>query len=275
MTSLNDMHCHLSLMEDGLAVAVEALHEGCLLFNNTVTPQEWLETRQAFAPFPNVTTGFGMHPWYVSPSGNATEDDKREGGRTTGETLAKQCLQLLNQHQPQAIGEIGLDFGPRHTSTAQEQLRIFTAIARWAAHAKGRLISIHSVKSTRETLDTLEATGALEECCCIFHWFSGPSDQLKRAIRNGCFFSCNPRMLSTAKGREYVRAIPAKRLLLETDWPLAEGDDCTFSDLKGQLQEVAQSIVALKGAEALSTIAETSKRLLTPPGIVKSQPRSE
>ena len=53
----------------------------------------------------------------------------------------------------------------------------------------------------------------------IFHWFSGSSAQLKRARDLGCFFSVNAFMLQTKRGREYAKAIPLDRLLIETDLP--------------------------------------------------------
>ena len=169
---------------------------------------------------------------------------------------------LLEQSQPRIIGEIGLDLGPRHKHTSDEQQRVFSLIAQWAARERDRLISVHAVKAARETLDVLQNTGATDTCTCILHWFTGPSDQLKRAVNLGCYFSCGPRMLATAKGREYVKAIPANRLLLETDAPPTQGEPFTYEELRAELQSVALSIAAIKGDNVLDTIAETSETLL-------------
>lgn len=246
MDDLTDMHCHLGLMTNGDEVAAAAFACDTLIFNNTVSPADWQAERRAFAPFPNVTTGFGMHPWWV----------------TDGAADEGKCLELLETWEPQVIGEVGLDLGDRHQATAADQQCAFAAIVRWAGRIGGRLLSLHAVHAAAEVLDVLEDSGAAESCRCIFHWFSGPSDQLKRAIADGCFFSCGPRMLRTGKGREYVKAIPAERLLLETDLPAEQGACCTFEELRGQLQSAAEAIAAIKGAEALPVIADTSEALL-------------
>lgn len=243
---LDDMHCHLAFMADGTQLAAQARAAGACLFSNTVTPGEWQQAQEAYSPYPNVVTGFGMHPWWVGPEGPSISE----------------CLELLREHRPWAIGEIGLDLGRRHSGTADQQHAMFKALCQWAAEEGDRLISLHSVHAAAAVLDTLEATGALESCQCLFHWFSGPSDQLKRAIDGGCWFSCGPRMLRTGKGREYVKAIPESRLLLETDLPQAPGDSCSYQDLQSQLAIAAEAIAAIKGADAIPIMQGTARRLL-------------
>lgn len=246
MGTLNDMHCHLGFMANAAEVAAQALTHDMLIFNNTITPEDWLEEQRKLTPFPNVTTGFGMHPWWV----------------TNGAADSARCLELLDRWEPLVLGEVGLDLGKRHQETAVDQKRVFTDITRWAGAKGNRLISLHCVHAAADVLETLESQGALEGCTCLFHWFTGPSDSLKRAIQAGCYFSCGPRMLRTGKGREYVKAIPAKQLLLETDWPPQQGDHCTYEELQEQLGIAAQAIAAIKGEEALAVIATTSQQLL-------------
>lgn len=239
---MHDMHCHLAFMENGEAVAAEAQAAGTLLFANTVTPDEWRLAKERFGSFPNVTVGFGMHPWWV------------DGTCEIGEEL--------DREQPDIIGEVGLDFGKRHADTRDKQLRTFEEVARWAAERGGKLLSVHSVHAAKETLDVLERTGALESCACIFHWFTGPSDLLKRAVLAGCYFSVGHRMVATGKGREYVKAIPVKQLLLETDDPPEQGQAYSYTELRANLQTVASAVDGIKGDEALGVIAQTSRALL-------------
>lgn len=252
MIALHDMHCHLDFMANGEEVAAAAQADGTLLFANTVTPEGWIAARKRFAAYGNVVVGFGMHPWWVPTS---TGDAQTEYGA---------ALELLRSHEPMVIGEIGLDFGWRHVESREAQLALFAAFARWAATAEDRLISLHSIKAAREVLDILEQEGTLKSCLCIFHWFTGPSDQLKRAIDAGCYFSCGPRTLATGKGREYVKAIPSAQLLLETDAPPEEGAPYPYTELRSGLESVAQSIARIKGEAALEVIAQTSERLLGP-----------
>ncbi|MBQ9044046.1 MAG: TatD family hydrolase [Eggerthellaceae bacterium] len=239
---MHDMHCHLGFMENGEEVAADALTAGSLLFANTVTPDEWRDARKRFASFGNVVVGFGMHPWWVDERWRIEEE--------------------LDGAQPDVIGEAGLDLGRRHAETRALQLRTFEAIASWAGSRGGKLLSLHSVHAAAETLEILERTGALESCTCIFHWFTGPSDLLKRAVQAGCLFSAGPRMLATGKGREYVKAIPVGQLLLETDAPPEQGQRYSYAELRAELESAAASIAGIKGADALEVIEATSRKLL-------------
>lgn len=234
-------------MANGPQVAAEAQAQGCLLFANTVTPGEWRQAVAEFSPYPNVAVGFGLHPWWVEPSFDADA-----------------LMESLDCDNPLILGEIGLDLGRRHSETIDQQILAFQTFARWAGARGGRLLSLHAVHGCDQVLRELDRSGALESCACIFHWFTGPSDVLKRAIQGGCYFSCGPRMLRTGKGREYVKAIPADRLLLETDWPPEQGATCCFSDLRQQLEIVAEAIAAIKGRDVLPLIAQTSQSLIGP-----------
>lgn len=242
---MHDMHCHLAFMTNAEEVAAEAEAAGTLLFTNSVTPDEWRESRGRFAPYSNVIVGFGLHPWWV------------------GNTLQVSTLvDSLNEHNPVFIGEVGLDLGRRHESTRDLQLQAFDAIANWAGEQGGRVLSLHSVHATADVFDTLERSGALESCTCLFHWFTGPSDLLKRAVLAGCYFSIGPRMLATGKGREYVKAIPVSQMLLETDAPPSQGTHYSYVELRAELEKAATGIAAIRGEEALATIDETARKLL-------------
>ena len=100
---------------------------------------------------------------------------------------------------------------------------------------------------------------------CIIHWFSGTSDQLTRARRAGCYFSVNPRMLGSKRGRAYAQAIPADRLLLETDEPASAGAPWSAARVRKLLEETLAQLAALRGddpAELRERIAQTSRTLL-------------
>ena len=97
--------------------------------------------------------------------------------------------------------------------------------ARIAAASRGKVLSVHAVKSVGVALDLMESVGLVapgapqapqnpQGTAVIFHWFSGSGVELARAIECGCYFSINPRMLSTKRGRAYVQQIPEEKLLL-------------------------------------------------------------
>lgn len=222
-----DAHVHLDFMANGEEVAAAAEAAGVRLFASTVTPTGFVAARQRFARFGNVDVGLGLHPWWVESPDDAGE-----------------LLKLLPETP--FVSEVGLDFGKRHSGTRDAQTVAFTRIAEECATAGGKTLSVHAVHAAREAIDILEAAGTFETCTCIFHWFTGPSDQLKRAVNAGCMFSVGLRMLATGKGREYVKAIPADRLLTETDAPPEQGQPYAFAELHLALAQVAEGIEAIK-----------------------------
>ena len=72
-------------------------------------------------------------------------------------------------------------------------------------------------------------------------------------------------MLATKRGRAYAQAIPADRLLVETDWPSSPCGEADFAAWTAQLQEAADVLVALKGADILERIVQTWHELFDAP----------
>ena len=249
---LFDMHCHLDRMANADEVAREAVANDMALFCTTVTPADALAARSRFGTPPNVRVGVGLHPWWIAD------------GRC-GEIEIEQAAQLAAASR--FIGEVGLDFGPRHAANAQRQLDALEAIARaCAGHpVEGRVLSIHAVRSAGEALDVFERHGLTASAHCIFHWFSGTSDQLARALDAGCLFSISERMLATRRGREYARQIPLDRLLLETDLPEQLDKPCSADQVEASLMRALHELAHIRGTDehALSTrIAKTSSGFL-------------
>ena len=230
-------------MTNAEEVAADAEAAGTLLFANTVTMREYASARKRFAPFDNVRVGLGTHPWWA--------DDTFDIDR----------FERLASHE-RFLGEIGLDLGRRHADNHKAQLDAFTLAANICARQANKVISLHAVHATKEVLDILEQTVALDTCTCIFHWFTGPSDLLKRAVQAGCLFSVGPRMLATGKGKEYVKAIPAGQLLLETDAPPGQDVTYSYAELRAQLEKAAMGIAAIKGKDALMVIEHNAQAIL-------------
>ena len=220
---LYDAHCHLDFMSNGEDVARHAQADGMCLFANTATPSGYIRAQARFAPFENVFVGLGMHPWWVDDAFDGDEFER---------------LALETRY----IGEVGLDFGKRGEANRDAQLAAFMQIAQICARQGSKLLSIHAVRSASTILDILEESDTLATCSCIFHWFSGSSDELNRALKVGCYFSVNPMMLATRKGREYVRQLPAERLLAETDAPPGEDVVYDYAELAKSLESVRSAI---------------------------------
>lgn len=278
--SFDDAHCHVGFMADPEAFVCDAARAGSRILSVTTTPQEharlamrlkkasrgaaerWFADPAAVSarqgggtavgggidPAERVGgTGvlrqaLGLHPWWV-PQDNAALDG----------LLAGFDAQLSSTH---FVGEVGLDFSARRASTREGQLRAFEHIARACAQTGGMVLSIHCVRAYDDALDLLERTGCVVSCACVFHWFSGTSDQLQRAIRLGCWFSVGERMLGTKRGRAYARAMPQDRLLLETDEPYVADPlsappavACAYDGVAASLARAAGLLAAARGVE--------------------------
>lgn len=253
MPTVYDMHVHLDFMQNMKEVASEASSIGLGMLAVTVTPQGFERASAQLAGSSNVRVGVGLHPWWVAD------------GRC-GPSEVRQAAQLARASR--FVGEIGLDLSPSHVpeGSLNTQLSALQAVAQACAQtsdeAKPKVLSLHSVRAAGLTLDVLERTGAISTCRCIFHWFSGTSDELHRAVKAGCWFSVNEMMLRTRRGREYARQLPADRLLLETDLP--PGEDVRFSagEIVSSLERTLDQLEAIRGTDLRATVADNARRIL-------------
>jgi hypothetical protein len=101
-------------------------------------------------------------------------------------------------------------------------------------------------------LDVLEQTGCLATCRCIFHWFSGSTEDLWRAIRAGCWFSVNEMQASTRRAKEQLKLIPKDRLLLETDLPPEQGIPFTARQIEASLLRARELVRTIRTREGSS-----------------------
>lgn len=196
---LRDSHFHLDFLDDPAAFLRDSLPLGVEVVAQTVLPSHFARDIDKFSgEWAGAIPSLGFHPWWVD------EDYERE-------------LDIFAAQLPRTryVGEIGLDFGPRHVGSRDLQVTVLQRILQLVGD---RTLSIHAVRAASAVLDLLEGTDAHP----VFHWFSGTSDELTRLIRMGGSISVNPRMLQTKRGRAYIRQVPPDRLLLETDLP---GDD--------------------------------------------------
>lgn len=223
---LYDAHCHLSWFADPRAAARDLERMGVDALCATVDPADYERAKKFLRGCANVDVAAGLHPWWVAEGRVDARDVKRA---------------VEHAYTARFVGEIGLDFGKRFVQFSQKpQLDAFTQICEAASagsysNAK-KTLTIHSVRSAGQVLEILEATGCVDSCRCIMHWFSGTSDELRRAIEDGCFFSIGERMLSTRRGREYARQIPEGRFLLETDLPPEPNWQCPAEELRRSLE---------------------------------------
>lgn len=220
---LVDFHCHLDLYPDPVAAVAEAVRERIYTLTMTTTPRAWPRNRSLTEQTTCVRAALGLHPQLVAEH-------------------AKE-LALWEQFLPEAkyIGEVGLDAGPQYFRSLDLQKQVFERILRLCANAGGKVISVHSVRATKAVLDLVEAALPHARGKVVLHWFTGSGSEIRRATDLGCYFSVNAAMLATERGRSAVAAIPADRILTETDGPFTStgGRPSRPSDLAGFIGELA------------------------------------
>lgn len=211
-----DLHCHLDLYEDPPGEIERLKERGVFTLSVTTTPSAWRKTRSLAESAPRIATALGLHP-------QLAEERASE-------------LELFDVLLPSTkyVGEIGLDGGEPKASH-DIQRRVLNYILSRCSSASGRILTIHSRRAVDDVLDCLRKFP--DAGVPVLHWFSGTPRQLKRAIDQGCWFSVGNQMCSSAKGREIVKAIPADRLITETDGPFCRvrGRPIDPGDVSGAL----------------------------------------
>lgn len=197
-----DFHCHLDLYSDPKQVARECIDRKIYVLSVTTTPSAWVGTCQIHPDSKYIKTALGLHP------------------QLAHERYAEIDLFGSQVKQARYIGEIGLDGAPEYSFSFKKQMDVFNSILRICANAGGRLMSIHSRRSSQLVLDCLKRQP--ESGVPILHWFSGSNHDLKCAIEMDCWFSVGPQMFVSQRGRQLIMNMPRNRIITETDGPFAQ-----------------------------------------------------
>ncbi|MFO0432957.1 MAG: Qat anti-phage system TatD family nuclease QatD [bacterium] len=204
---LIDFHCHLDLYPDHAAAVQEAEAAGVFTLAVTTTPKAWSRNHELTRDTRHVRAGLGLHPQLVS---------SRADEIALWETLLPQT---------RYVGEVGLDAGPRFYKSLDQQKEVFARVLRACARAGGKIITVHSVRTTKAVLDHIEEHLPQRTNRVVLHWFTGSKSEAARALDMGCYFSVNGTMLNSEKAAALVRSLPVDRMLTETDGPFTAVDD--------------------------------------------------
>ena len=221
---LVDYHCHLDLYPDYERKFSDCDSAKIATLAVTTTPKAWPRNKELAARFPHVRAALGLHPQLV------------------GERAAE--LQLFEKLLPEArfVGEVGLDASPRYYASFAEQKRVFQHILELCADAGDKILSVHSVRSSREVLNLIEQFLARSQSRAVLHWFTGSATDARRAVALGCYFSVNEQMLASPSSRRVIAAIPRDRILTETDGPFmqSQGRPAAPGEVTGTITSLAQ-----------------------------------
>jgi TatD DNase family protein len=199
-----DSHCHLHLCETGtpsqlVEAAAAAGVEGMVTIGIDVASSlralELASDQRVFA-------AVGLHPNSADEWGPETEARLEE---------------LVSADRVVAVGETGLDFYRDHV-TPEQQRPVFEAHIDLAKRHDKALV-IHTRSSIDAAMEVLASVGPPDRF--VFHCWSGDRDQLARALEMGATisFAGNVSFKNAQDLRDAAMAVPADRLLVETDSP--------------------------------------------------------
>lgn len=235
-----DSHCHLDLFDHPRAVLDAAPSTVVIAVSELPSRFRMLQAR--FRNDRRVRPALGLHPLRAAKAGPLEEG---------------QLVRLL--HTTDYVGEVGLDFSKYGKGSEAVQLRIFERLLNEPA-AQRKVLTVHSRGAERLTVERLE----LARVSAILHWYSGPLGLIDRALAAGLYFSVNPAMASSSKGRAIIDALPRDRVLTESDGPFARSGrrQARPGDMPGVITALADRW-NVDHDEARSTIYDNMSRLYT------------
>ena len=219
--NLYDAHCHLQdaelvphyprVFSDLAAVGVKRT------VTNGSSEADWPAVAALAAAHPVVLPSYGLHPWDAGSRSPAWQEN---------------LLSPLDANPRAAIGEIGLDrwiiqrakpndvrlTGLRR-APIEEQTEVF--LWQFALAAERNLpAAIHCVDAWGLLHDSLRAAQRPARGF-LLHSYSGPGEMVAGFAKLGAYFSFNANFLDARRSRlrDVYAAVPADRLLVETDAP--------------------------------------------------------
>ncbi len=212
---------------------------------NSTAPEDWPAVIQSAQTNSHVIPAIGLHPWEVQQA--------PENWKTTFQTALKEA---------EAIGEIGLDRKER-SHEMEQQVEAFC----WQlknAYVNNLPVSIHCVKAIGLLMETLR-TQNLPARGIHLHAFSGPVELVPELSERGAYFSFSTRQLQ-AEGRKTIacaKAIPAERLLVETDMPLVVSSEYSVKSHCTLLHSNYTTCARIRNVRLDTFVAQTAKNFTT------------
>lgn len=236
---LADTHCHLQ--DDKLATSIQAVLDRAAAVNVHMfvccgsAESDWAAV-SALASKPGVIPAYGIHPWYIHERSAAWRES---------------LVAALRAHPGAPVGEIGLDHAIAERNDS-DQLAVFSEQLRIAAEL-GRPACIHCRKAWGALLPALKET--TPPAGFVIHSYSGSVDMIAPLSKLGAFFSFSGTVTwhRNRRAHEAAVAVPADRLLIETDAPdlppaPEDGAAQVAVNEPANLPRVLRAIAKLRGA---------------------------
>lgn len=227
---LIDFHCHLDLFPNFDDAIKSAEESKVYTLTVTTTPKAWSYNKDVTSSTRYVRAALGLHPQLISERSNE--------------------LPLWEKfiNETRYIGEVGLDSGPRFYKSIDIQKRVFQRILICCAESGGKILSVHSFRAATLVLDLIERYLPQDRGTIVLHWFTGNNAERSRALKLGCYFSINNKMVNSKNGRLLISSLPIDRILTETDSPFTN-DPGSLSNNTSDLFTTIRSIAGIRSTE--------------------------
>ncbi len=267
-----DTHCHLQ--DERLRPQVDAVLQRAAGVGVTAmlcccsAETDWVGVRDLAQRYPAIRAAYGLHPWYAMERSPAWLDTLRA---------------FVATYPVVAVGEIGLDHALA-PSTFEAQEAVFLAQLHLAAE-RHLPVSVHCRRAWGRLMELLDHHG-WPPAGIVLHSYSGGKDLVPALTRRGAFFSFSGAVTHdrNVRVRASVAAVPAERLLVETDAPdlpaalpdgtvaLRDADGRVLSE-PAHLTHVVAAVASLRGitpVEAAGLITRNARQVFrasgSPPG---------
>lgn len=244
-----DSHCHLAdpVFAADLAETVGRARaaglEGALCILSADEPDELTQANVVQAAWPAVRLAAGIHPHRSGAYADRLAD------------VPAVAVRALEASGAVALGEIGLDYhydlAPRPVQHAVFRAQIEVALER------GLPVVIHTREAGPDTLAILREAGP--GLRFVLHCFTGSPDEAAQAVATGGYISISGIATFPRAGslRDVAAAVPADRLLIETDAPFLA--PVPHRGKRNEPAWVAQTYTVVAGARGVTpaALAET------------------
>lgn len=242
-----DVHCHLQVLPEPelAAVLTRAGVFGVDAFAvNGTRPEDWGAVA-ALAGREGVRPQFGLHPWFAEAAAGWEAE-----------------LTALLLRFPQAgVGEIGLDSKLTETPMAVQEAVLARQLA--LAARLGRVCTLHAVGDVWAAL--LASVRAARPPRVLLHAWGGGAGRVGDWVALGGWFSFGGAVCRERVGaglRAAVRAVPADRLLLETDCPWQHPEGRALRSEPAMLLRVAGAVAEIREISVEALLRQTHENAM-------------
>ncbi|MFC2008857.1 TatD family hydrolase [Chloroflexota bacterium] len=241
---LVDAHAHLDEYPDTwLGAVLNQLEEDRIATITTaMAPQAYERALLIQERSPYVLATLGVHPWNASYFVARLDE-----------------LEESMEGSPM-FGEIGLDFrNVRDTMLYDSQERVFEFFLS-AAKEQNKVVNVHTSGAETESVELMERYGIDR---AIIHWYSGPSEPLRRMVDRGYYFTFGCEILSSELIRTIAQEVPVSRLLTETDNP--GGPQWVFGEpaMPDLVKPVLQALAIVHDMDQVEMAEHVRQNMLT------------